>query len=402
MLVACVFLPFFLLLACVAGRLVTVDQLPLRTSGRWILDNKGARVKLACVNWSGAAQKDGVVGGLQYQPAGRIAALFASQGFNCVRIPWSVAMVQQPHKLTNSSLLAANPSLLGKSTLEILDAVVEACAESQLMVVLDNHMSDPDWCCSNTDENGLWYNDRWPEASWITAHTTIAVRYARQPFVIAAELRNELRGSVVGGVKLAPDWGSGSAATDWRAAALRAATVILKARPSGLLIVVDSLGYSTDFTGVSSDPISLPVAHRLVYSAHDYSWSQQVDSQAALHSLLGKRWGYLIEKGKPYTAPVWVSEWGDWHDGRNFGEGWWPWFEEYLKDGDFDWGYWRGDGTESRGTSRTFGAPAGFGVLNATWDGAAAGGVLLRSLRPLQGATKGPGVDNALTLAADE
>ena len=29
-------------------------SLPLRTSGRWIVDREGHRVKLACVNWAGA------------------------------------------------------------------------------------------------------------------------------------------------------------------------------------------------------------------------------------------------------------------------------------------------------------------------------------------------------------
>ena len=171
------------------AKLVSPEQLPLRTSSRWIVDAQGARVKFACVNWSGAAQKDGVVGGLQHQPPARIAIQFASMGFNCVRIPWSVAMIQRPHNVSNASLLAAAPSLRGKSTPEILDDVVDACASARLMVVLDNHMSDPDWCCSETDENGLWYNDRWPEAEWIAAHKAVAARYAQQPYVVAAELR---------------------------------------------------------------------------------------------------------------------------------------------------------------------------------------------------------------------
>ena len=111
------------------------------------------------------------------------------------------------------------------------------------------------------------------------------------------------------------------------------------------------------------------------------------------------RYRYLVAQGKPYTAPVWVSEWGDWHDGRNFAQGWWPWFQAYLQAADLDWGYWRGDGTESRGTGRTFGAPAGFGVLNVTWNGPAANGTLLRSLQPLQPATQGPGVDRAIVRA---
>ena len=39
------------------------SQLPLKTISRWIVDSQGKRVKWSCVNWSGAAQKDGVVGG---------------------------------------------------------------------------------------------------------------------------------------------------------------------------------------------------------------------------------------------------------------------------------------------------------------------------------------------------
>ena len=51
-----------LLVAGAGATLVTPEQLPLSTSSRWIVDAKGKRVKLACINWSGAAQKDGVVG----------------------------------------------------------------------------------------------------------------------------------------------------------------------------------------------------------------------------------------------------------------------------------------------------------------------------------------------------
>ena len=62
-----------LMLPDYATALTRLDQrsppaLPLHTSSRWIVDSTGKRVKLACVNWSGAAQKDGVVSGLQHAP----------------------------------------------------------------------------------------------------------------------------------------------------------------------------------------------------------------------------------------------------------------------------------------------------------------------------------------------
>ena len=56
--------------------------------------------------------------------------------------------------------------------------------------------------------------------------------------------------------------------------------------------------------------------------------------------------GYIVAEGKPYTAPVWVSEFGDWNDGRDFGpNSWFHYFSEYLTGADFDWGYWRVDGS---------------------------------------------------------
>jgi len=373
---------------------VSPDQLPLRTSSRWIVDKNGHRVKWSCVNWSGAAEKDGVPGGLQHAFVRDIAQLIAEWGFNCVRIPWSVWMVHSNHVISDAALLSANMELVGKTTLSILDVVVSACVDERLMVVLDNHMSDGDWCCSETDENGLWYNTRWSESQWIDSHVTLAKRYQNQPYVVGVELRNELRGATVNGTLVKPMWGTGGDKADWRAAALRAGDALLAVRPEGLLIIVDGPDYSTDFTGVVQHPIKLSVPHRLVYSTHDYSWSQPSMTKEQLHAHLDSRWGYLLEEGKPYTAPIWVSEFGEYHDGRNFKHGWWPDFLAYMEAKDVDFAYWRCDGTESRGTSRVFGDEAGFGIMNMSWNGAANGGILLQALQLLQGATLGPHVDS--------
>lgn len=354
------------------------------------MDKHGHRVKWSCVNWSGAAEKDGVPGGLQHAVASDIAHLIAEWGFNCVRIPWSVWMVHSDHVVSNSSLLKANLDLMGKTTLSILDAVVSACAAERLMVILDNHMSDGDWCCSEADENGLWYNSRWSEAQWIDSHTLLAKRYQNQSYVVGVELRNELRGSVFNGSLVKPSWGFGGSRADWRAAAVRAGEALLAVRPEGLLIIVDGPEYSTDFTGVAQYPIMLSVPHRLVYSTHAYSWSQPAMTKEQLHAHLDRRWGYLLEEGKNYTAPIWVSEFGEYHDGRNFKHGWWPDFLAYLEAKDLDFAYWRCDGTESRGTTRVFGGEAGFGIMNMSWNGAAYGGILLQALQRVQAATLGP------------
>ena len=100
-----------------------------------------------------------------------------------------------------------------------------------------------------------------------------------------------------------------------------------------------------------------------------------------------------MKQNEVYTAPVWVSEFGTSHTGSGMDpNGWWTWLMEYLMSADFDFGYWRGDGTESQGTGRTFGAPALFGILNATWNGPASNATLLNALKPLQNPTQGPGL----------
>jgi len=381
----------FLDVADARAPLVTPDQLPLVTSSRWIIDRHGHRVKWSCVNWAGADQKDGVPVGLQHNDADSIALLIAQWGFNCVRIPWSVWMARTNPVVSDKALLGVNPKLMGKNALSILDDVVSACIRQRLLVILDNHMSDGDWCCSERDGNGLWHNTRWAEAAWVESHVEIATRYRNEQYVVAVELRNELRGAVFNGSLVQPTWGSGNIFTDWRAAALRASAAILQVRPSGLLIVVDGLAYSTDLRGVAHRPIQLAVPNRLVYSAHDYLWPMYNGlTKEQHHAQLRERWGYLLEEGHAYTGPVWVSEFGERHDGRNYRHGWWPSILAYLEREDLDFAYWRLDGTESRGTSRVFGGEAGFGIMNTSWSGPAGIGITLAALQRIQSPQLGP------------
>jgi len=32
------------------------------------------------------------------------------------------------------------------------------------MVILNNHTSKSQWCCSNNDGDGLWFNNEYPES----------------------------------------------------------------------------------------------------------------------------------------------------------------------------------------------------------------------------------------------
>jgi len=371
--------------------------LPLHTQSRWIVDPQGKRVKLACVNWYGGESGDYVVGGLQANTMDSIASLIKTYGFNCVRLLWSNEGYQKNPVVTDSKLVMANQGLLGLHALDIFDKVVEALANQDLLVILDNHVSDASWCCSTTDGNGLWYNSRYSADSWVSDWKGMALRYKGQSHVIGADLRNELRTSCdfSGGCRT-PVWGGGDVNLDWRLAAQTAADAIGEVN-SDLLIFVEGLSYALDLKGVYTNPLTLKIANRLVYEAHDYSWSQGTTNTCdQLHTTLGDNWGFILEQGKAFTAPVWVGEWGNCHTGADCISGnpgtagyWFECFMQYLSNADIDWGWWALDGTESSGSGRVWGAEETFGVLNLQWN-APAYLPLLQKLYTIQNATQGP------------
>ncbi len=334
------------------------------------MDAHGARVKLAAVNWYGAEERDYVVAGLDQAPLAQIAHSIRAMGFNAVRLPWSNEMYEH-NPAVAPARLAANPDLKGMTALAVFDAVVNALAAEGTFVILDNHTSIADWCCSMTDGNGFWYNANYPESRWIADWKGMAVRYAHQPAVIGADLRNEPRG---------PVWGGGDPLRDWRAAAGRGGNAVLSANPN-LLIFVEGIGYAADLRGAQAAPVQLNAAGRLVYSSHDYAWFHKgVSGYGALKAALDKKWGYLPGAG----VPVWVGEFGTCHTSPKCvssttpGDSgyWFSLFTRYLRERDLDWSYWALNGTEATGTGRRLGAAETFGILNKTWTGAASGALL--------------------------
>jgi endoglucanase len=369
---------------------VPLPPLPLRTDGRWIVDATGKRFKLTSVNWYGAEEKDYVVAGLDKAKLADVANAVRALGFNSVRIPWSNEMYET-NPVVNPARVAANPELAGNHALDVLDRVIAALAHQGLLVILDNHGSAADWCCAEDDGNGLWHTQAYPETSWIADWKGIVERYASQPAVVAVDLRNELRAAN----GTAPVWGGGDPQRDWHAAAERGGNAVLSVNPK-LLVMVEGLHYSTDFTGAYDLPVRLDVANRLVYSPHDYSWFHtNAEDYASLKTALGDAWGYLLTQGKPFTAPVWVGEFGTCHtadacvDAASGGGLWFTSFRRYLADADVDWSYWALNGTEATGRTRTLGAEETFGVLGRGWD-APALPALTSALAAMQPPTQGP------------
>jgi endoglucanase len=247
----------------------------------------------------------------------------------------------------------------GKHAMEIMDAVIAALAQAHILIILDNHMSNADWCCSETDSNGLWYNHDYPETSWLADWKTIARRYEKQPWVIGADLRNELRSSAA--------WGGSNANLDWHAAAERGGAAVLSVNPR-LLIMVESPAYSTNFAGFGKLPVTLPVAHRLVYSPHAYyAKGMNLSSFEELRQAYEPRATYLMHT-QP-EVPLWVGEFGTCQTldcGAN--SDWFKLFARLLKENpEISWSYWPLNGSQSSGTGRKFDAVETYGLLSTDY-----------------------------------
>jgi endoglucanase len=360
---------------------------PLHTSGASIVDATGKPVKLSMVNWYGAESPDYVVGGLAYQPVSTIISEIASMGFNGVRLPWSNQMWES-NPVVPASLVAANPQFVGEHARTIFEQVVQDLAGAGLTVVLDDHNSDAEWCCSGSDGNTLWYNPAYPQSAWVSDWKSVAAQFASVPQVIGVDLRNEPRGSA--------SWGGSDASTNWQAAAVLGGDAVQSVDPN-LLIFVEGVNYGLNLSGVASDPVTLTTPGRVVYEAHDYGFDHKgVASYDAWVAQVQSDWGYLVGKD-----PLWVGEFGTCNtadscaDSTNSGAlgHWFGIITRYFGYHNLNWSYWPVNGTESDGLpgqGRTYGATETYGVLNPQWDGASLAS-LLTSLQAIEPAcTPGP------------
>src|SRR5689334_5306288 len=126
-------------------------EMPLSTSGRFIVGADGARVRLAVVNWYGFHEDDGVAPGLDRIDRRMLARRIVLLGFNSVRLPFSLWMTEQTTPVPDR-YLTANPDLSGAAPIQVYDACVEALTEVGLIVIPNCHTLDPGWPVPETTQ----------------------------------------------------------------------------------------------------------------------------------------------------------------------------------------------------------------------------------------------------------
>jgi endoglucanase len=370
---------------------------PLSTSGRFIVDAQGNRVRLAGVNWYGASEDYGVPVGLDTVQRDQLAETIAGFGFNCVRFPFSVWMTQQTAPVPDQ-YLAANSDLSGSTPIEVYDACITSLTGAGLMVIPNCHLLDFGWCCVDQDYNGLWFNDRWTTEIFTATWQAIVKRYASNPLVVGMDVKNEPRPAMVGGHVLSPTWGSG-AQTDFGAMYSTIGNVILELNPH-LLIICEGLGYAAHLEGVASHPVKLAQPNKVVYSMHDYSgYHPQGQTEAAYAQAMNQAGGYLLSQN---IAPLWIGEFGATVSSlASAGSAsWWANIQAWLAANDVDWCWWALNPTHGKssdpGTSTvkyTWGQPEPYGLLATDWVNVESWAVI-NMLQAIMTPSTGPGVSS--------
>ncbi|KAF7309439.1 Glycoside hydrolase [Mycena indigotica] len=405
---------FCLLTSCVcATRLDRRDTPswtgPLSTRGRYVVDANRNRFKLRGGNWHGASgtyEGSGDINddanhhsgenahtmplGLQYVPIDKIIDSFVELGINTIRLQFSNAMIHD-NTIVNDDWVAANPQFKGMTCLQVYDAVITTLTARGIAVIINNHTNTSIWCC------GVDGNERWDESQSFATYAADWVfmvnRYKSNKRVVGADLYNEVRRDIT----TDPNWGSGGDA-DWQQASQRVSDQILTANPDILIIVegINWVGLPVD--GFSHGrPTLIPVAqlshttlvpHKLVYSAHFYSYTGPNHSGATgigetsdpryrdlsrndLFSVLQSSALYVaLTASMHYTAPVWISEFG--MEGRadslDLDHAFWQNFVDYLVQTDVDYAFWPLVGYLDAST----GAGNGWALMN--WEKLAGGG----------------------------
>ncbi|MSQ14956.1 MAG: glycoside hydrolase family 5 protein [Dehalococcoidia bacterium] len=383
----------------------------LRTDGPHIVDADGSRVIIRAVNWYGFEGPDFLPSGLNIRSYRDILWQVREMGFNTIRLPFSNELIAR--NLRIDSNLEANRELMGRTSLEIMDAIISHAADTGLWIILDNHSSSADR--DEPNYSGLWYTPQYPHFLWLQHWRYLAARYSSSPNVIGFDLRNEPHTAGTGLSSMdaylyhGVTWGTGDPATDWRMAAEQAGNAVLSVNPSLLIFVegvqlypdgsdgVYDFWWGGNLRGVAQHPVRLNIPNRLVYSTHDYGpdlyrqpWHNDTATYESMSDVWHGYWGYIMDPGSPYTAPVFVGEFGTCNtapscvaDDSPGSQGqWFSYLARYIKERGAGWSYWPLNGTYPTVNGAAYGAPEFYGLLSSQWSRPALP-AMMQVLRPL-------------------
>ncbi len=308
------------------------------TSGRQILDSNNQAVRIAGINWFGFETANYVVHGLWSRDYKSMLDQIKATGYNTIRLPYSDDIFKSGTMPNSINFYQMNTDLQGLNSLQIMDKLVGYGGSIGLKFILDRHRPD------SSQQSALWYTSSVSESTWINDMVALANRYKGNSAVIGIDLHNEPHDPAC--------WGCGDATKDWAMAATKAGNAILAAN-SSLLIFVEGIQtyngtsgwWGGNLMGVKDHPITLNVANRVVYSAHDYAtsvadqtWFHDPSFPSNMAGIWGTRWGYIFDQN---IAPVWIGEFGTTLQ-SSIDQTWLKTLVAYMRTGtdSYQWTFW--------------------------------------------------------------
>ncbi|PIA51559.1 hypothetical protein AQUCO_01100423v1 [Aquilegia coerulea] len=212
--------------------------------------------------------------GLNKIPLDDISKKIVSLGFNCVRLTWPVAFA------TNGSLFSLtvensfknlglnqalagiekyNPNFPKLTIVRAYQEVVMNLEKNNVMVILDNHISKPGWCCNINDGNGFFGDTYFDPELWRLGLANMAAMFKDQKNVVGMSLRNELRGHHEN-------------AQIWEGYIREGTAIIANINPNAL-VIISGLHFDLDLSA-----LHIPLAHvadrnKLLFEIHQYGVS---------------------------------------------------------------------------------------------------------------------------------
>jgi endoglucanase len=295
----------------------------LHAVGSKLYDADGREVHLKGVSWAGMETGTRVPDGLHLRTLESLVTQVAGLGLNLLRIPYSNASLLPDSFPANTafgmSSVAADKDLIGLSSLEVLDRIVDSAAAHGLFVILDRYRFQADASLPPAK----WYSGAdpdspvggYPQSRWISDWVALATRYASRTNVVGFDLHEE--------PQRPSGWGEGGPSADWKAAAEMAGNAILAVNPK-LLIIVEGVDFASNMpywpggnlSAAGALPVQLAHPEQLVYSSHDYGksvsfeqpWFSDLTYPDNLTALWENNWGYLVTQD---LNPVLVGAFGD-------------------------------------------------------------------------------------------
>ncbi|KAK9751129.1 hypothetical protein RND81_02G244300 [Saponaria officinalis] len=249
------------------------------------------------------------------------------------------------------------------------------------MVILDNHLTIPGWCCSRTDGNGFFGDTYFDPDLWIEGLTKMATLFKNNPNVVGMSLRNELRGPKEN-------------ANDWYRYMQKGAEAVHRANPN-VLVILSGLNFDKDLSFLQTKPVTLSFQSKIVFEVHWYAFSDgsawkdgnpdQVCSRVVANYM--RMSGFLLDQG----YPLFVSEWGVNLRGTNINDNrYLNCFLTWVAEHDLDWALWTLVGSYYL-REGVVGMVEYYGVLDSDWRSVRNSSFLDRISAiqsPLQGAEK--------------